>query len=769
MSAPSTGGVPTPPPPNSAGKPTAPAPPRSLPSQVRSVVDRVVGRLGFAPIDRWILLLTAFVVADIAVLSWFQIEGYLAFYTFAQDFGSFNQSMYTATFTGRLFYYTANIPAGTNGTFFAVHFAPLLYLIVPFYALAPSPLTFLVIKQVVLALAAYPLYGLASRRLGSRPTALLLALAYLFTPITLTLSWDSFDLEVFLPLFILTAFYFLERRMYPAFFAAWLLALATIETSATLLAIFAGISMIGFLPEIRKVRVLWKNTHFRVLLVSLVLCVVWIVLAAEIVAALHPGRGVYVGGYQRHFAILGASSLTNVVPQAIIHPVKAYHALRFQFGMKAEYILLVLACAGFLPIFGEFRYSITVAAWLVLAALSDLPSFYSFGTHYLAYITPFLFVGAIGGIERLRRWIRRYEAGAPAESPAAPARSQRARTARAARFAVVAIVVLSVGIAIALANPFIDQPVDGFASAQFGVPVMSANTVFLDRVLALVPAHASVLTTNHVFPQLSNRVDAYVIPDVQFFAANTTYQYWTNNFLNRSDYVILDFPLDPVPSQLLWVYGNFTGFGVVAEGYGVMLLERGWVGPPMHGYWVPAIYTETGAASARGVASAIRSNQTLRYASAPAVGNQTFLYAAAINRVTPGVYQAMISYRLSANNSSAAFEFVIQENTVVLNITTPYKSITGGNYYNFTFHPLNTSSGAQNWTNPAAIAIVPTAQQVGQFGSGKASLELNVTSLVFNTTMVNLRLAAWSIDTAHFTLYVSSVSLEMVAPPTLPP
>jgi uncharacterized membrane protein len=767
MISPPAGPQPTHPPPNSGGEATAAAPSGSRTGRVRSAVNRVVGRLGFAPIDRWILFLTAFVIADIAVLSWFQIEGYLAFYTFAQDFGSFNQSMYTATFTGRLFYYTANIPAGTNGTFFAVHFAPLLYLIIPFYALAPSPITFLVIKQFVLALAAYPLYGLASRRLGSRPTALLLALAYLFTPITLTLSWDSFDMEVFLPFFILTAFYFLERRMYPAFFAAWLLALATIETSATLLAIFAGISMIGFLPEIRKVRLLWKSTHFRVLLAALILCVVWIVVAAEIVASLHPGRGVYVGGYQRHFAILGASSLTNVVPQAAIHPIKAYHALRFQYGLKAQYILLVLACAGFLPIFGEFRYSITVAAWLLLAALSDLPSFYSFGTHYLAYVTPFLFAGAIGGIERIRRWIRRYEAGAPAGTTAPAGGAGRARKARAARFAIVAIVVLSVGIAIAVANPFIDQPVAGFSSAQFGVPATTANTAFLDRVIDLVPNHASVLTTNHIFPQLSNRVNAYVLPDVQFFAGNTTYQFWTNNFLNRSTYVLMDFPLDPVPSQLLWVLGNFTGFGVVAGGYGVLLLERGWSGPPIPGYWVPTTYSQPGSAVARGSASVINSNQTLRFSSAPAKGNQTILSADAINRVTPGVYRATISYRMSARNATPAFEFAIQVNPVLLNVTTPYHGIIGGNYYNFSFQPLMVN-GIQNWTNVSATSVTPAAQQIGAFGSGTATLELNVTSDSNNTTMLNLRVAASSLEPARFTLYVSSVSLELIAPPTLP-
>ncbi|HEV2448842.1 MAG TPA: DUF2079 domain-containing protein, partial [Thermoplasmata archaeon] len=201
--------------------------------------------LGFERPNRWLGLLLFAIVLDATVIAWLQVQAYNAFYTFSQDFGSFNQSFYTAAFQSQLFTYTSNLPAGTGGTYFAVHFSPFLFLIVPFYALFASPPTLLVFKAIALALGALPVYGLAHRRLGSPIWGFGLGLAYLLSPITMDLAWTTFDMEVFLPVLVLATIYFLTRRRYVPFLIFLLLSLSVIETIAPLLVLFLAVSLLG--------------------------------------------------------------------------------------------------------------------------------------------------------------------------------------------------------------------------------------------------------------------------------------------------------------------------------------------------------------------------------------------------------------------------------------------------------------------------------------------------------------------------------------------
>ena len=87
----------------------------------------------------------------------FSINTLLRHYSFgssAWDLGIFNQAFYTTVKHGKLLYYTAELYANPGGTLFGVHFSPILFLIIPLYALLPTPGTLVVAQTIIIAAGA---------------------------------------------------------------------------------------------------------------------------------------------------------------------------------------------------------------------------------------------------------------------------------------------------------------------------------------------------------------------------------------------------------------------------------------------------------------------------------------------------------------------------------------------------------------------------------------------------------------------------------------
>src|SRR5439155_1393373 len=58
-------------------------------------------------------------------------------------------------------------------------------------------------------------------------------------------------------------------------------------------------------------------------------------------------------------------------------------------------------------------------------------------------------------------------------------------------------------------NPLMQGALPGIAYEQ-GLPIPNAHDAILHEVIALIPPHASVLTQNNLFPQVSGRSDVYL-------------------------------------------------------------------------------------------------------------------------------------------------------------------------------------------------------------------------------------------------------------------
>jgi uncharacterized membrane protein len=698
---------------------------------LRGRVDRVFTWCGFDPPGRWLAILGLFVLLDIVILSWVQVIAYNSYFTFSQDFGSFTQIFYTTTHDHLLLWYTSNIPSGSNGTFMAVHFAPLIFLLLPFYALAPGPATLLVMKIIILAAGAFPAYGIAHRRLGSPRWGLLLGTAYLVSPITMTLNWIDFDLEVFLPFFVLCALYLLIRRRYFAFLIAWLLALATIETSVPFLLVFAVLALLGsfWAPNLvsRENRVRERIA----LSTALALAIIWLGLSYLTIHSYSMLGGTFGSSYASHYTVLQAQSFLQVLPQAILHPGLAGAALQAQGGDKIVYLLMLFGCFAFLPLFGEIRYLVPPLAWIGLALLSNTDQMYSFGSQYLGYVSPFLFAGAVGGIVFLRPWVAKHLA-TPGESPAAStasrgsARKPRWRLPRTEEALLPGVVVLAVVVTVGIGNPFLAHPVAGLPVIQYGFPSPSAHTALLNRIMALIPSTAAVLTTDHLFPQLSDRVDAYVIPSGETFAPTTTYAKSLNIFINESNYVLLDFTLDPYASQLMQAFGNYTGFGVAAAGGGIYLLERGWNGPPLGGFGGPVtvVYSSAEWATRSKGVVVNSANQTFDYpspASVPVRADVTLWSGPVLGRILPGEYELNVTYILGGAEQTPLFAVRALENVTGINQSATVSTPSGRHYNYVPYQEPGFVVTSVNVTGTGGNAKTQTA--------GTATLTFEVTQL----------------------------------------
>lgn len=523
-----------------------------------------------------------------AVLGWILSQRYQAFQTFAWDLGVYNQAIYTTVYSHRLFYYTADLPAGGIGTLLGTHFSPFMFLILPFYALSPGPPGLLVIEAAGLAAGTIPLYLLARGAGLPKLWSLFLASAYLSSPILMGTAWYDFHAEAFLPFTVLLAVYCYYYAGRWTFLGSWVLCLSVIETVSALLFLFAIASVLGLLFDrfrhIARPRLVWEKTTLAIVAVPL-----WIGLAEAFATFVNRAPiSTFGTGYASAYSVLGPNlSFLAVVPYALLHPSAALAALGSEGSNKLAYVLVLFGSMAFLPVLGPKRLLLAAAGWLVLAVLSNGGTLVQFGTQYSAYGFSFLVAGMPFGLARLRTlWTRRTTAPSSGDAIGRPQRRWHRPGAVVGPSAAAVAVALAVGISTSMVSPLLTDPAYNYPEIAHGIPVENTHDVLLHQIIALMPPAAGVTTVSPVFPEVSSRVDAYVVPTSSSFRPGLTFVEAVDGYVNDSRYVLLDYLLDFFDSSILVAFANLTGFGVLAEADQILLLERGWQGPPE--FWVPA-------------------------------------------------------------------------------------------------------------------------------------------------------------------------------------
>lgn len=164
---------------------------------------------------RWIAGLALLLFAFIAGLTSLR---YLQYYSPNFDFGIFSNMFYhmRSDLTQ-----TVSCERDAVMSHFDVHISPIYYLMLPFYALVPSPVTLLVVQAAAIACGVIPLCRMAKRR-GLKPVVtVLLAAAYLAYPAFTGGCFYDLHENKLLPVLILSMVCCYEsKRFLPAFLFA---------------------------------------------------------------------------------------------------------------------------------------------------------------------------------------------------------------------------------------------------------------------------------------------------------------------------------------------------------------------------------------------------------------------------------------------------------------------------------------------------------------------------------------------------------------------
>jgi uncharacterized membrane protein len=470
------------------------------------------------------------VVTYSAVMSYVVLERFQAFQTNAFDLGIFNQA-FTTALHGRLFFETPDQHVIVSGSFLGTHFNLLMFLLLPIYAILPYAQTLLVLQTGVIALGAVPIYLVSRKILKSQKLPLVMAGIYLVNPFILNLNLFDFHLEAFLPFFLGMFYYYYlvaNWRGYSLFLA---LSLITVEFASVLVVAICLAHAIRSISLSRKDRHLISSEINR----SRAL----ILLSTAIIAAVTFYVVLFLSGI-----LSGNSSSVQAILSGFVSPSSSIQVIY----QKSEFWALPIVILMFLPLLAPSQLVVVAPYFAVTVLGSASSTSYSLGYQYAgAFVVPFLILATIFSLQKLRA--RRINLGG------------------------LMIGVLLFSLVTSPFSPLVQGKISGIAYNE-GFPIVTSHDEILDEAIGLIPAGASVLTQNNLFPQVSNRADAYVYltnenTPIQYVLADSTSPWYTDKIWGTQ-------------SMSYWLphYISTGGYGVVVNDDGVTLLEANYTGSP---------------------------------------------------------------------------------------------------------------------------------------------------------------------------------------------
>ncbi|MEM3105162.1 MAG: DUF2079 domain-containing protein, partial [Candidatus Bathyarchaeia archaeon] len=216
-----------------------------------------------------------------AVFSHYTIMRHYSFRSNAWDLGILAQSIASAS-RGKPFINNAELYYSPTGSYFGVHFAPILFLTVPFFYLVPRVETVLVLQSIALALGAIPICLLSNFYFNNELVALIMAATYLLNPHLQGINWYDFHTQAFFPLMIISAIYFFKRKKYLMFLLFIILSLSTMEQSVPLVALLIPQYIIDTIVEYRKSNLKRKWISIFALLSFFIIIAAWMLISTHV-------------------------------------------------------------------------------------------------------------------------------------------------------------------------------------------------------------------------------------------------------------------------------------------------------------------------------------------------------------------------------------------------------------------------------------------------------------------------------------------------------
>lgn len=379
---------------------------------------------------------------------------------------------------------------------------------VPFYALAPSAYTLVVVQVLMLVSAAIPVYLIAARRLGGGWAGVAFAAVYLLYPSTQFMAMAG-PFQPRIPALVLFfwAFYFLERGWLWAYLAALFTAMLA-RTDAALVVVAFG--MVAGLRRARWPFAVWP------ILVGLLYFYVALTYITPLFynASFHPvkvsvpfdlGRDYNamwpcgVSPQACYYMHLGGS-LPEIAKNILTHPVQIFF---FVFEpAKLQYLALMLGALLFLPIFAP-RELLIAAPIFAINLLSNRVYQYVITEQYQILAIPGLIIAAIYGAA----WLA---ARRPTTDHRRQANLGDVEGARATRWSVVGRRSSLIGMVLLVG--LLNIPLKNPVASAFLHPESAARVAIMERMKSEIPPDASVAATSFLAPHLLPRLHLYYIP-----------------------------------------------------------------------------------------------------------------------------------------------------------------------------------------------------------------------------------------------------------------
>lgn len=503
-------------------------------------------------------------VAVTSILSYLR---HLTYQTNAWDLGIYMQSLWTTAFPRDFFYYTAELSWNGSGSLFGVHFMPLLGLLVPVYALAPSAATLFVIQSGAVAASVFPLYHLMLRRTDGR-YALGLSLAYLASPPLLAGIFFDFHIESFLPVTTLWTWLIWESRRYKLLPVAMMTMLSVIEFAPVILTAMALMFLVKGARSWSRARrdgAMFPRIELWLPLVVIPLGIVLTFVFFSIPKVVSPNTPplLTVGP-------LGGS-LTEILRNAIINPGLILQALAINASTKALYLIGIWVAALGLWVLRPLD-GLPALPWILVALLTAFPLYaYPASNQYGFLVVPFLFPATATGVQAvIERKRRRLEGREERDSAPIPQTTRLRTTSAALRNPLVVFLII-----LLVASQLAMNPVSPLSSSWEGVGRLPGeHEATVRTILGMIPDSASVSAQPDLFPHVANRREAYpyLVPGVEYVVVDLTSWWFTS-----------DFPAPATnPPWIEQLKGNATAdYGVLASASGVLLCQRGYRGTPV--------------------------------------------------------------------------------------------------------------------------------------------------------------------------------------------
>ena len=514
-------------------------------------------------VTEYIVLLMILIYA--VVFSYYTIVSrYYSFRSGAWDLGILVQSITGAT-RGELFTNNVELYFAPTGSYFALHFSPILFIIVPFFALAPAVETIWVMQSVILALGSIPVYAIAKHCLNNRVAALFLSASYLLNPSLQGLNWCDFTPQMFFPLFILSATYFLKKRKPFLFLFFIILTLMTLEQASYFVALYALYSAWELRADVKKL-FSSKRTLFSFLpFIILAIVIIWIMFSSNVKYALNPNppEEIFALG---NYRLLEINSLAEIPAKALTNPELLFKAIRFDFSNKILYVLLTFAPSGLLALLSPIAL-LPAFLWFMLSGLSNWPPYYQLGFQYLAFTLPFIVIATIEGVQKLARFVD-------------------VQLVKKFLFRIPLFLFMVGLILLIFISPlsFLHKPGDFSYFKDYGISVPSSLNNEVTEILKTIPNDTILITTPTIFPHLSTNLNTYVIPPLNAPSPKLFMGHLEYLKSIKYDYILFTYYWDRTESDILYndfIKGTNT-YGLFVKGPGLELYKLGYNNTPQN-------------------------------------------------------------------------------------------------------------------------------------------------------------------------------------------